>query len=227
MKLLELPNLNDIYRGYRRGIYKMSLCNNTHDYMLVEDYMQKINYCIQDLNDELTCIDTLSPKSITYIISLVTWISEAMPVLRKVYRPVVTANFEYADEDQLQKAYAYMRALRSFAIAHPLTTTNHAAYGMDGSLMCIDIKVPSRTLNIVPDKAFYTLDHEGLHHEKPAHADFYLYAFLRKDEHHVESVHIGCTLRDIYRVADLYIDKLYALDRYLRKMTKEGRVLKS
>lgn len=227
MEIAELRNLNDIQRGTKRGIYKQSLYTSTHDYLLMCDYMQKINYCIQDLNQELTCIDTLSPKSIIYIITLVTWIGEAMPALRKLYRPVVTANFEYSGEEYLKKAYAYMRALRSFTIAHPLTTTNHAVYGMDGGLICIDIKLPSRTHNVVPNRAFYTLDHEGLHHEKPAYADFYLYAYLRKEERHVESVYIGCTLCDICRVADLYIDKLYALDRYLRKMTKEGRRLKA
>ena len=46
-------------------------------------------------------------------------------------------------------------------------------------------------------------------------SDFYLYAYSRRIEHKVTSVYIGCKIQDIYNVAELYIDKLYALDKYL------------
>ena len=227
MKINELRNLNDIPRVEKRGLYKRSLCKNTGDSLFVDDYLQKINYCIQDLNQELTCIDELSTKSIVFIITLVTWISEAMHALQKRYRSVIMAGFCYSGENDLKLACDYLKALRSFAIAHPLKTEKHSAYGMDGSLICIDIVLPHKSLSLHPDEHFRTLNHMGLHKEKPLKADFYLQAYSREIEHEVHPVFIGCTLSDIYHVAKLYIDKLYALDQYLRKMTKDGREVKA
>lgn len=226
MRIAELRNLNDIGRVEERGIYKRSLCKSTGDSLFVDDCLQKINYCIQDLNQELTCIDDLSIKNIVYIITLVAWISEAMPNLRGRYRDVVMKGFRYSREDELKQAYNYLMALRSFAVAHPLETDRHPDYGMDGSLICIDIVLPHKSLSLHPDEHFRTLNHTGLHKEKPLNADFYLQAYSREIEHEVHPVFIGCTLSDIYHVAELYIDKLYALDRYLRKTTKDGQEVK-
>ena len=227
MEIAELRNLNDIQRVEKRGIYKRSLCKSAGDSLFVDDCLQKFNYCIQDLNQELTSIDVLSTKSIVYIITLVTWISEAMYSLKKRYRSIVMAEFCYSRENELKQARDYLKALRSFAIAHPLKTEQHSDYGMDGSLICIDIVLPSRSLSLHLDEHFRTLNHAGLHEAKPTQADFYLHAYSREIEHEVHSVYIGCTLSDIYHVGELYIDKLYALDRYLRKMTKEGKRLKA
>lgn len=227
MKINALRNLNDIQRVEKRGIYKRSLCKSTQDSLFVDDYMQKINFSIQDLNMELTGIHDLSSKSIVYIITLVTWISEAMHALQKRYRGVVINGFCYSRENELVQACNYLKALRSFAIAHPMKTEKHSAYGMDGRLICMDIVLPHRSLSLVPDENFRTLSHTGLKSEKLANADFYLHAYSREEEHHVHTVYIGCTVYDVYHVAELYIDKLYALDRYLRKMTKEGREVKS
>lgn len=226
MNISELRNLNDIQRVEKRGIYKRSLCKNTDDSFAVDDCLHKINYCIQDLNQELANIDNLSIKSIVYIITLVTWISEAMPMLRKCYRDVVLKGFCYSREKELLQAYEYLMALRSFAVAHPLATGRHAKYGMDGNLMCIDIRLQLSPLAHAMEGRFRTLNHSGLHKEKPTDADFYLIAYSRNEDHRVFSIFIGCTISDVYRVAELYIDKLYELDRYLRKMTKEGRQVK-
>lgn len=227
MKINELRNLNDIPRVEKRGLYKRSLCKSIGDSLIVDDCLQKINYCIQDLNQELTCMDDLSIKSIVYIITLAAWISEAMPNLRGRYLDVVMNGFHYSREGELIQACNYLKALRSFAVAHPLETDRHPAYGMDGSLICIDIVLPHKSLSLHPDEHFRTLNHTGLHKEKTQEADFYLQAYSREIEHEVHPVFIGCTLSDIYHVAELYIDKLYALDQYLRKMTKDGREVKA
>ena len=66
----ELNNLNNIRRLEKRGIYKRALLRSKEDYFKMCDYMQKINYCIQDLNSELPNIANLNNKSIVYIITL-------------------------------------------------------------------------------------------------------------------------------------------------------------
>lgn len=112
-KISELKNLNEIHRIEKRGIYKRSLLRSPKDYSKMCDYMQKINYCIQDLNAELNEIDTLNNKSIVYIITLTTWISEAMYGIRQLYSENIIKGFAYSRENELKKGYQYLRALRS------------------------------------------------------------------------------------------------------------------
>ena len=35
----------------------------------------------------------------------------------------------------------YIKALRSFVVAHPLSTSRHSKYGLDGNYICVDIAV--------------------------------------------------------------------------------------
>lgn len=220
-KISELNNLNVICRTEKRGIYKRCLLKDKQEYSKMCDYMQKINYCIQDLNTELHNTSQLDNKSIVYIITLVTWISEAMYGIRQLYRDDIIKGFAYEKEDELKKGYNYLRALRAFTVAHPLTTTEHAAYGMDGDLICIDIRLPSPFLELLQDKCFSYLDYDGYHKSKRVDSDFYLYGYSKEIENMKYSVYIGCSLKDIYHVAELYIEKLYALDKYLSK--QKGR----
>ena len=217
----ELNNLNNIRRLEKRGIYKRVLLHSKEDYSKMCDYMQKINYCIQDLNSELPNKADLNNKSIVYIITLVTWISEAMYGMRQLYRKDIIKGFSYEKEEELKKGYEYIRALRSFVVAHPLTTTDHSNYGMDGSLICVDIRTSIPTVLFWDDKYFSYLDHDGYHKGKKIDSDFYLYGYSKEIENMEFAVYIGCSMSDIYHVAELYIDKLYALDKYLSK--QKGR----
>ena len=220
MKHEQLRDLKDIGRVEKRGIYKSALCKSNAHYFRVQDYMQKINYCIQDLNSEIMLPDVLSNKSIVYIITVVTWLREAIRGLKSLYNEKALETFVYFQEQELQKATNYLLALRSFVVAHPLDTCKHSAYGMDGTLTCIDIRQPGEYLSLVPEYGFAHLDYEGLHMNTRKEADFYLYAFSTRVEKKDLSIHIGCSLQDIYHVAALYIDKLYALDRHLQKQRK-------
>ena len=217
MTIKELQNLNDIGRAEKRGIYKISLYKSNIHYFRASDYMQKINYCIQDLNIELEQLSDLSNKSIVYIITLVTWIREAVKELSNLYKENVCTKFNYSQEEELKKAEKFLSALRSFVVAHPLTTNRHMSYGMNGNLTCIDIKLPCEYLGIVPQKDIAHLDYEGLHESTGKNADFYLYAFSTQIEKKDISIHIGCCMRDIYHIAELYIEKIYELDKHLQK----------
>lgn len=220
-KISELNNLNSIRRIEKRGIYKRSLLKNNQEYSKMCDYMQKFNYCIQDLNSELLDASNLDNKSIVYIITLVTWISEAMYGIRQSYHDDIIKGFKYQKEDELKKGYNYLRALRAFVVAHPLTTTDHAFFGMDGNLICVDIRLSSPHLELVQDKFFGYLDYNGYHKGKRTDTDFYLYGYSKEIKNMKYSVYIGCSISDIYHVAELYIEKLYALDKYLSK--QKGR----
>ena len=70
----KIRNLNDLRRGDVRGLYKRLIYKTPNTYHKVCDYLQKINYSIQDLNGEIECLSKISAKEIIYIISLVDWI---------------------------------------------------------------------------------------------------------------------------------------------------------
>ena len=213
----ELRNTNGIGEVEHKGIFKQSLCKSTTHYFVVGDYMKKINYCIQDLNSELAEIDHLTSKNVVYIITLVTWIREAVRGLRELYKPTALKGFAFENESELEKAHNYLSAIRSFVVAHPLKTSQHSAFGMDGKLTCIDINQPGEYISLIPQNGFAHLDFDGLREETQGNADFYLYAFSTKTDKKDVSVHIGCSLQDIYHVAELYIEKLYAMNRHLQK----------
>ena len=71
----ELKNLNKICTSRKRGIYKQWIYKK-EDFMKVCDYMQKINYSIQDLNNLKNDLTTFHPKNVIYSIVLVDWIVE-------------------------------------------------------------------------------------------------------------------------------------------------------
>lgn len=52
-------------------------------------------------------------------------------------------------------------------------------------------------------------------------ADFFLCSYSKRIDEMKFYKHIGCSFADIYRVAELHIDKLYALDKHLSKKKKK------
>ncbi len=217
----KVRNLNDISCNNRKGIYKRWILNSKNDYHRLCDYMQKINYSIQDLNNEIALLENAHMKDIIYVIILSVWIQEAFEKIYKLMRSDVLQNFSYGKEDELKKAKKYINAIRSFAIAHPLSTSRHSDFGFDGNYICIDIRNPKRdiTFGFTKNDWVRRLDFEGLH-EKREPADFFFYVYSEKDDAMKFFRYIGCCFSDIYNVARLYIDKLYALDNYLMKQKK-------
>lgn len=65
----EIKNLNDL----NKGIYKQWIYGSKENYFIVCDYLQKINYSIQDINCELKN-EQFKMKEIVYIVVLVDWI---------------------------------------------------------------------------------------------------------------------------------------------------------
>ena len=78
----ELKNLNEI----GKGIDKQWVWGNKDSYYRSCDYLQKINYCIQDLNREFHNLSDKTMKELVFIIVLVDWICEAYTELPKILR---------------------------------------------------------------------------------------------------------------------------------------------
>ena len=223
-KLIADTKLNNLH-GIRRdsskcGIYKRWIYKKV-DYNKMCDYMQKINYSIQDLNSTIDNLKKFDRRNIVYIISLVDWIREAFNAIIGVINSKVISNFRFLKQEELKRHSEYFRAIRSFVVAHPLNTTSHKEYGLDGNFICVDIREDIGLFSLVkmPDKYVLTID--GLKKENCSNMDFYLYCYSDKDDNMSHFNRVGCRYSDIYETAKLYIEKLYALDNYLTKNARK------
>ena len=64
----------------KNGLDKKWIWNNADSFSLSCDYLQKINYCIQDLNSEIGSLSNPSMKEVVFVIVLIDWICEAVDV---------------------------------------------------------------------------------------------------------------------------------------------------
>ena len=218
----ELKNLNGLHEGDRRGLYKKWILKDKSNYSRVCDYLQKINFCIQDLNSELT-LTNLSMKDIVFAIVQTVWIQEATENLMTLYKEDIICKFVYPKSDELTKAKKYINAIRSFIVAHPLSTNRHEKYGFDGNYICVDVRTPSQdiTFPFIKDNQFHHLNFDGIHDNiRNPLDDFFLYCYSEKDDNMKFFQYIGCSMSDIYHVAELYIEKIYFLDKYLYNQKK-------
>lgn len=217
---LELRNLNDICKRDRFGLYKQWIYDNCN-YMRMCNYMQKINYAIQDLNQIIEDLEKFDRRNIVYIITLVGWITDAIRDIKSIIRKDVIARFCFDKQELLKKHHDYYVAIRSFIVAHPLETTRHDKYGFNGDFICVDIRNFSTLFPFAKNQyEMYNVDVNGLNLELRGDEDFYLYCYSEQIDGMEFFQKIGCRYSDIYNVARIYIDKLYALDSFLVKNIK-------
>ena len=174
-----LKNLNELHNG----LYKRWVWRDIESYWCGIDCVQKINFSIQDLNHEVTSLSERPMKEIVFVISLVDWICDALASILKLLRPDIAASFQYKNEESSKKAEGYFKAIRSFVVAHPLNTTRHKEYGLDGDMICIDIRSKEYTLvSLLPnDRNRFHLGFDGLQqYAKDIPYDFILMFYSKK-----------------------------------------------
>lgn len=220
MKISKLRNLNDIKLQGVLGVYKGWIYPKT-DYSKICNYMQKINYCIQDLNSEIETLENQKMKGLVFVISLVDWIREAFLAIKKEIYKEIIKGYTFSRVKELEKAEKYLLAIRSFVVAHPLTTNQHKKYGFDGNFICVDFNSAfGRSLHFTGEEMFYHIDHDGLVKMRCKSDDFFLLSYSQRDDNMRFYKEIGAKFSDIYHVAELYIENLYELDKYLVKNAK-------
>lgn len=214
----KIRNLNEL----RGGVQKRWPLKDKNEYYKMCDYLQKINFCIQDLNYEIEQDKKYEMKEIVFIIIQAVWIQEALHCIIESFDKKVVEGFFYKDDDKVAKSAKYLNAIRSFVVAHPLTTNRHVFFGFDGNFICVDIRTKNRVLPLIKDERFYHLDIEGIHKQHCKTDSFYLYTYSQKDDEMKLFQYIGCSIEDIINVASLYVDKLYAFDKYLYKQKRSA-----
>lgn len=202
--------------GLKGGFHKIWPLKNKHDFSILQNYLQKINFAIQDINSEIGNEKDIYAKEFIYIIVQATWIENAIERIISLYRKDVIEKFVYSN-DIYCRHQDYLKAIRSFVVAHPLGTNRHKLYGFDGDFICVDIrKKDDITMPFMKDNRFYHLSIEGLE-QKRQDDDLYLYVYSEKADGMKFFQYIGCSVSDIIDTVKVFIDKLYVLDKFLRK----------
>lgn len=214
-----LQNIDRLGMASFSGIQKNWPLTSQRMQSLRWDYLQKINYSIQDFNSTIEQADGLRAKDVVYLIAIDDWISSSVVELMNCYRSETISDFEYTKQAELDRSRKYMEAVRSFIMAHPLKTNRHPRYGLDGDLICIDICRQSTPLQwgCFPLKRL-TIDGLVDVDELPG-GDLVLHAY-NKNDGGIFFVHIGFDPVDIRTDCELNIGKLYELDRHLGKLKK-------
>lgn len=221
---MRISNLNKLYGG----IDKQWIYSSKFDYSLVCDYLQKINYSIQDLNYEYENIKEAKAKEIIYIIVLSDWIKKSIREIK--LSALKKCNFDYQSPncEELENIRGYIESLRSYVVAHPLNTNKHSKYGLNGDFICVDIRMynnkPKWVLAYRNEDSF----HIGLNGIEPLKVEgdnvCYLFSYSNsKDEY--KYVHwVSFDIEDIYNSVNKLINELYCLNSYLRKKKKRDYV---
>lgn len=213
--------------GLRNGINKRWVWKDRESYSRVLDYLQKICFTINDLNNEINNLANSSMKEVIYTIVLVDWICEAVDSLKKMLNTEIMEGFIYTDDDFNRKALKYFKALRSFVVAHPLNTDRHKEYGFDGDKICVDVRnvenAISFQLGVVKD--MYYLNFDGFTKKLPEKIDCILYTYSKEKDNMKFFDYIAINFCDIYKVAELQIDMLYCIDKYLNNLRKKDFIV--
>lgn len=218
--ILELQNLNEL----NRGIHKHWIWGSNDKFFLSCDYLQKINYSIQDLNREIVNLSNPTMKEVIYIIVLVDWICEAVDSIHKILRKEVSDFLGISNSEEIERANRYFKAIRSFVVAHPLNTNRHKDFGLDGDLICVDVRNKASILveTCAASRDWFLLNFDGLQENaQGVSSDFVLYVYSQKMDEMKYFKFVRANFSDLYYVAKLQIDRLYALDLKLEELTKK------
>lgn len=124
----------------------------------------------------------------------------------------------------MQTSKKYFKAIRSFVVAHPLNTTRHKAYGMDGNLICVDVRNRTSKLTEICSNSndWLLLNLDGLkENAQGIQSDFILYVYSQGLDKMRYFKYIRANFSDLYYVAESQINRLYALDSSLKNLTKK------
>ncbi len=220
---MSLEDLNRIEKGVKKcWIYKDDLSRE-----LAYDFLLKINYSIQDINYLLDNNQQVEKRTdVISIIVMICWIVESVRQYKSCLLPNLLDNFYFSKQEDLSKSYLFIKAIRSFIVAHPLNTDKHEKFGFDGDIICIDLRnkkpVPLRYGN--NDTKRISLD--GIERcGAEQDSDLYLCTYSRKANAKFFQYYV-VDFKEIIQVAKVYIEQLYEIDRYLSKLKKKNYAAK-
>ena len=210
------------------GIWKKWPWIDSDHHELMSNLILKVNFSIQDFNSTINGGFSSNPKDTVSLVALATWIKDAYwQIKSNCLRKEVENGFKFSKHSELDEASKYLQAVRSVVIAHPLNSTRHQDYGFGSEgRICIDIRGKS-LLDSFPKAVIYRITPKGFSRiNRVNDNDIALMtcANVSSAEEQKGRLHFErCCLdmRDIRDSAEVYIDALYELDRYLGHLRKK------
>lgn len=215
-----LRNLNDLGETSHSGINKHWPLKDKLSYELLHDYLQKINFSIQDFNTTARSMEKITAKDVIYIIVLADWIEEALVKIQPLFIDEVLKGLRWADKQTFNNYRGYFRALRSLVVAHPSGTDRHEKLGLGGDFICTDIRGYGWPSTLYHD-GFYRLSTDGLTRIKEPNRDEVILSVYNKKDGVAFFQHICFDLNDVRTYAAMNIERLYELDTYLGTLKKK------
>lgn len=195
------------------------LKDQLHD-QLLHDYLQKIAYSIHDFNGVAAKETSLNREDVVYVIVLTDWINEAAHKLRDCFDYAVVEGFQYSRGEELNKLIQYFKTVRSFVVAHPLSTSKHPKYGFNGAYSCIDIALAA-TISPFYIDGLRRLSPDGLIDASGLRKNDVVLNVYSTENGAEFFRHICFSLEDVRAVSELNIKMLYELNGYLRRLRKK------
>lgn len=185
------------------------------------DYLQKAANSCADFEELKGKIKTR--EDVIAIIVYMDWVITSFDEYLKTLRKDVVTGYEFSNEAEFENAKHYMKALRSFVVAHPLATDRHPKYGFDGDLICADIYINKPAVLGLKNYYIGHIDFDGI---KPLTSDdtekyFYIGVYSKERDSGNSLYDMSFSLKDVERVFELTVDNFNKLNQYLSKLKKE------
>ena len=216
----------ELGRGNKTGLHKRWIYKDEPTRQIVGDYLQKINFSVQDINEVLRDI-SYNNKNIVFLVTAVDWIVESVHQISDSFSKNILNGFAFTRKNEYELAYKYLKAMRSFLVAHPLKTEKHSDFSFDGRYICMDvIQCDNSTINMLwhKEECFRYINHEGMFTGHSQKSDFYLHCYSSDFYENKYNVYVGIKLNDILEVARLAIKKVYELDIFFSKLKRKDFV---
>ena len=223
MTVMNLDNLN----GIGKGVDKCWIYKNPLSVDLAHDYLQKINFSIQDINYLLSvCEQSKRRTDIISMIVMVDWVVDSVWQYKSCLLPNLLDDFLFSEQETLCKSYSFIKGIRSFIIAHPLATERHHQFGFDGDLICIDLRSSKPILFDYGNNEVKRLGFDGIEEwDEEQDDDFYLFVYSKRAKAKYFK-YLVIDLAEIIKVARIDIMYLYEMDSYLGKLRKKDYAAK-
>ena len=157
------------------------------------------------------------------MIVLADWIKRSYWQVKNCLRDDVSKGFEFSDLARLELCLDFLEAICSFVVAHSERTNEHSKYGFDGGRICVDVRTKS-IMDGFPKAKLYHLYIDGIVETESARDDDAVLVTYSEDSNEDGGPHFQRFCFDIGGVRDvaqLYIDALYELDRYVSRLRKK------
>ncbi|WP_315535141.1 hypothetical protein [Lancefieldella rimae] len=209
-----------------RGVDKLWIYKDPLHRELAHDYLQKVNFSLQDINDLLRDSSRIEKRiDVIVLIVMVDWIANSVWQYKSCLAEGLMDDFRFSHQSDLEHCRVFLRALRSIAVAHPLNTYKHDDLGLDGDIICVDLRI-SRPAFFASRNSVRRFGINGIEpYVTERSDDVYLYVYSKNaNARYFEFLIVD--LLDLVYVACVYIDQLCEIDKHLSKLRKKDYAAK-